>query len=306
MKKDYRLYLFWLIGGALLLSSCGKPIECRKIAFSMFNFQDETQPDIYSVCPDGSSLTQLTNDPNADTHPAWSPDGKELAFVSDRAGCNHIFVMDAAGGDPVQKTFDLCNDMPIWLPDGTQIAFRTTDSQGLWWWRITNLENNEITQFSEPLYDFFFQTPAWSPDGEEIAYMSLVEQVKRNDGSSQIHIKNVDGTEDTALTSNIWANINPIWSPDGQKIAFLSEQGGEYNIFSLYIMDKDGKNVKKLSNDKYTETALFSWSPDARQIAISDKKIGHIYIIDIYTGNARELSVRQKDGDTAYAPSWQP
>ena len=80
-------------------------------------------------------------------------------------------------------------------------------------------KRNEVTQYSEPLYDFFFQTPAWSPDGQEIAYMSLIEQEQRNEGSSQIHVKNVDGSNDIALTNNIWANINPLWSPDGQKIA---------------------------------------------------------------------------------------
>ena len=153
---------------------------------------------------------------------------------------------------------------------------------------------------------FSTRPPAWSPDGREIAYMSLVEQAQRNDGSSQIHIKSIDGSNDRALTHNIWANVNPIWSPDGQKIAFLSEQSGTYYAFALYIMDKDGANVRKVSEDKYTESALFTWSPDGKQIAISDINIEGIYLIDIFTGIERQLPLKQKEGDTAYAPSWQP
>lgn len=200
--------------------------SCKKIVFVMSNAQSGVRPDIYAVFSDGSSLTRLTDDPAADVAPAWSRDGTRLAFASGRAGGSQVFVVDANGNNPDQLTFDEQNDLPVWLPDGEYIAFRTTDGSGLWWWRIINLQNKEITQFSEPSYDFFFQTPAWSPDGQSIAYMSLPEQQFRNDGASQIHVKNVDGLNNMALTHDTWANIRPAWSSDGAKIAFLSEQDG--------------------------------------------------------------------------------
>lgn len=107
-----------------------------------------------------------------------------------------------------------------------------------------NLADKAITKMTEPSYDFFFQTPAWSPDGQKLLTMSLVEQSIRNDGSSQIHISNADGSDERTLTANIWANINPAWSPDGQKIAFLSEMDGTYNNFALYSMNPDGSDQK--------------------------------------------------------------
>ena len=276
---------------------------CKKIAFVMTS---KSIPDIYTVCPDGSELINLTNDPSFDSHPSWSPDGTKIAFASSRAGNSQIYIMDADGNNPIKKTSDYENDFPIWLPDGKQIAFRTTDAKGLWWWRIVNIESNEISHFSEPSFDFFFQTPAWSPDGQSIAYMSLVEQQERNDGSSQIHIKNVDGTNDTPLTNNVWANINPVWSPDGKRIAFLSEQDGTYNVFALYMMDKSGENYQKLTEPIFPENVHFAWSPDGQQIAINNEfPVGNISIIDLRTGSSRVL-LRLAEGESASAPSWQP
>jgi TolB protein len=198
------------------------------------------------------------------------------------------------------------NSLPVWLPDGLHIAFRTTDNQGLWWWRTAKLDGSAIEKISQPSYDFFSQTPAWSPDGTRIAYMSLEEQKKRNDGASQIHIKDIDGKNDYALTHDTWENATPVWSPDGRLIAFLSERHGEPNIFALYVMRADGAGVKQLSKPVYSDvSALFSWSPDGKQIAIGDVNIGHITIITIADGESQEL-LYLKDGEAIYAPAWQP
>ena len=205
---------------------------CNKIAFVLHNGDHS---DIFSACPDGSDLQNLTNSTVLNSTPAWSPDGKSIAFSSNRTGNHQIFIMNADGSGVIQLTSEYQNDYPVWLLDGKQIAFRTTDGNGLWWWRVMNIPTSEIMQFSEPVYDFYFQTPAWSPDGQKIATMSLIEQEQRNDGSSQIHVKNTDGSNDIALTNDTWANINPAWSPDGKEIAFLSERDGTYNKFALYF-----------------------------------------------------------------------
>lgn len=336
MKDYYSKPLFFLTIAGLILSACGQilpqrdqlpssapapteialtntpfpntatPIpECKRIAFMMFNWVDKGNPDIYSICPDGSNMIQLTDDPSEDVDPAWSPDGSRIAFASSRSGNRQIYVMDADGDALTQISFDFENDRPIWLPSGGQIAFRTSDGKGFWWWRIIDIDTEGISQLTEPSFDHFFQTPAWSPDGQLIAYMSLEEQAQRNDGSSQIHIRDKDGTNDVALTNDTWVNIKPIWSPDGGKIAFLSERDGDYDIFALYVMDKDGENVRRLTEPSYTEMASFTWSPDGQQIAIGDIGWGRIFIIDLDTGDERELVVLQ-EGDIVLAPSWQP
>ena len=334
MKGYQKLYLRWLFMAGLLLPGCTQPkpqneslspplpeatqvvsnptvtvppapvtSNCKKIAFVIFAKIDS---DIYTICPDGSGLLLLTEGHSDDMFPAWSPDGAKIAFASLRSGSSQIYIMEEDGSNPVQLTSDYANDFPIWLPNGEQIAFRTTDLNGLWWWRKINIASNQISPLTEPSYDFFFQTPAWSPDGQYLVYMSLAEQEGRNDGSSQIHLKKVDGSSDVALTNDTWANINPVWSPDGTSIAFLSERDGIYNSYALYIISQDGSNLQSLTSPIFPEFAMLTWSPDGQQIAISNDEVpGNIYIINVQAKNSREL-LHLPDGERASMPAWQP
>ena len=293
-----------------LLTSCDSLAQssgpCERIAYTYYSYPKEQNGDIYFVCADGSDAVRLTDDPAYDGAPAWSPDGTQIAFVSDRSGAAQVYRMDADGGNVRQLTTDLLNDDPVWLPSGEQIAVRTTDGQGLYWWRILNLYTNQMVDLTEASYDFFFQKQAWSPTNPEVATMSLVEQQERNDGSSQIHVKAIDGSYDRALTNNIWANVNPVWSPDGKQLAFLSEMHGEYNIFALYVMDADGGNMRQVSKPKFTESAVLSWSPDGKQIVIGDIFNGRVLIIyDVASGKSREL-LPVAEGETIMEPAWQP
>lgn len=275
--------------------------ECKKIAFSMY---EGLNYDLYTICADGSQLVRLTNDPADDVNPAWSPDGSKIAFASARSGHFQIYQMSEDGTEVIALTSDYENLNPVWLPDGMHIAFRTDDGKGLYWWRVLNLENYELTTITEASYDFFYQTPAWSPDGKNIAYMSLVEQQERNDGSSQIHVKNVEGTNDIALTNDVWANFNPKWSPDGSKIAFLSERGGTYNMFTLYIMNSDGTDVQQLTETNYQADIVYSWSPDGKQIAVGGTYlVPGITILDINSQSSIPLIAWTTP---AIWPSWQP
>ena len=276
--------------------------DCSKIAFVI---TDGANADIHTVCPDGSNLVNITNEWLIDTDPAWSPDGRRIAFTSTRGGgASQIYIMDADGKYPQRLTEDYENDHPIWLPNGHQVAFRTHDGNGIWWWRIYDLDTHEITKFTTPSYDFFFQTPAWSPDGQYLAYMSLVEQQERNDGSSQIHVKNLADSSDTALTNDVWANIKPTWSHDGQQIAFFSERDGTYNLFALYVMNRDGSDVRRLTEPEFSEEVMCTWSPDAREIAVGNSVVmRNIFIVEVETGEIRKL-LELPDGVTASSPAW--
>ncbi len=281
-------------------------LACDKIVFVKANYSQNINPDIYSACEDGSQITKLTENTAVDIMPVWSPDGEKIAFSSNRTGASQIFVMDKDGSSQRQLTFDNSNDWPVWLPGAKLIAFRTTDAVGLWWWRMLDLETNEIHNLTEPNYDFFYQKLAWSPDGKYIASMSMEEQKARNDGSSQIHIQSIENKTERVLTDNIWANTLPSWSPDSQRIAFLSEMQGEYNIYALYIINSDGTGLRQLTEALYTDTgAHYSWSKNGKNITIGDQNIGRITIIDLAGGRSAELPVTL-NGETAFWPEWQP
>jgi len=311
--------LYWLLIFSLMLTGCNNlhPIQtavsspdpvttsnegCKKIAFAML---DDDNYDIYTACPDGTLLNNLTTNPGKDFDPAWCPNGAQLAFSSDRTGVNQIYLMSADGSNPVPLTFDFENELPLWLPDGKHIAFRTFDQQeAVYWWRVLNLENSKIVQFTEPSSSLTLHTPAWSPDGQYLAYLTLQNLPNSDLGISQIHVKNSDGTSDTALTDGVWTSINPIWSPDSSKIAYLSEQDGVYDTYALFVMSKNGNDIQRLTEAVYNEYADFTWSPDGKQIAVSTLyETKGITIINIETGASRELL----DGDGGEkAPSWQP
>lgn len=284
----------------------GATLACKKIVFVKANYSQNINPDIFIACDDGSQITKLTDDPVVDTMPVWSPDGEKIAFSSNRTGTSQIYIMDQDGSLRRQITFDYSNDWPVWLPDAKFIAFRTTDAVGLWWWRLLDLETNEIQNLTEPNYDFFYQKLAWSPDGKSIASMSMEEQKARNDGSSQIHIQSIGNKTEKILTDNNWANILPAWSPDSQKIAFLSEMHGEYNIYALYIINSDGTGLRQLTEALYTDTGVhYSWSQDSENITIGDYNIGRITTIDLVGGGSAELLVTLY-GETVFWPEWQP
>jgi Tol biopolymer transport system component len=96
-------------------------------------------------------MTRLTDHPNADETPVWSPDGQRLAFISNRTGSYQVFLMDPDGSNLTQVTQDYDNSLPVWLPDGQSIAFRTTDNKGLWWWRKAKLDSSDIVNINVPV-----------------------------------------------------------------------------------------------------------------------------------------------------------
>jgi Tol biopolymer transport system component len=271
---------------------------CSLIAFTLYN-NDSGQ--IYTACPDGSELTALTSGAGSHIQPAWSPDGSRIAYASEKSGTSQVYVMNADGSGEKRLTTDLANDWPQWLPDGSKIAYRTTDGKGLWYWQELDLANGTVTRLNEPSYDFFYPKPAWSPDGRYEATMSLVEQAARNDGSSQIHLKDLTSGTDTALTDDTWANVSPVFSPDSQQIAFFSERDGTYEVYALYVMALDGSGLHRVSEPMFDGSAQASWSPDGKEIIVSSlySPKGTL-IYNVETGNYRVFL----EGKVASNPAW--
>jgi len=191
--------------------------------------------DILIVDPDGSDRIRLTDNQISDEQPTWSPDGTQLAFVSDRTGDVEIFTMNSDGESVHQLTASPGADWePAWSPDGSRIAF-TSNRTGDWEVYVTNTDGTDITQLTvDPGSD---RGPAWSPNGDQIAFSS------DRTGDLEIFVADAAGTEFRQLTDSPGTDFEPVWSSDGRRIAFASARTGRMEV---HVMDADGGSVERL------------------------------------------------------------
>lgn len=221
---------------------------------------------IYTVSADGTDLRRLTHNGNAGT-PAWSPDGRTIAFVSDASNfTDDVYLMNTDGSD--QRQLTRSNDHPgatdpAWSPDSQKIAFidenhaldvmRSDGSQG-------ELVNSPPATSPLPSED---SSPAWSPDGRTIAFAQ-----KKANRSLQIYLANADGSGKHQLTQQR-LNAFPSWSPDGRRVLSSHLQRKKHRSdFSveLYVMNANGTHQQRLTRGK---DDIGYWAPNGRQIAIS-------------------------------------
>ena len=160
--------------------------------------------------------------------------------------------------------------------------------------------------------------PSWSSDGKRIAFVSDRDGHVDANGwlTAEIYVMDADGGNPQNLTNNPSDDRTPSWSPDGKRIVFSSDrdmEGGEaaHNV-EIYVMDADGKNQERLTNNP-DEDKDPSWSPDGKRIAFSAKRDGHfrgedgityeIYVMDVDGGNQQRLTENRKNDKD---PSWSP
>jgi len=250
--------------------------------------------EIYLMDSDGSSETNLTKNPADDQFPAWSPDGQQIAFDSNRQKKdNDIFIMNADGSDVRNLTNRREKDtVPTWSPNGTQIAF-VSARKGNWEVFKMSINGGDAVNLTENSAEDF--TPAWSPDGTRILFHS------NRDGNFEIYVMNADGTNVQRLTYNDADDFAPAWSPDGQHVTFQSNRDGDIEI---YTMNADGNNVVQLTDNKADDTNP-DWSPDGTQIAFASNRDGNfeVYIMNADGSNQQRITNNPANDSS---PTWRP
>ncbi len=211
--------------------------------------------DVYTAGFDGNTVAnmKITNLNNItagytswDNGWTWSPDGKWIAFTSDRAGNWEIYKMSTDGKTIVRLTENPAQDgWPWWTPDGKHIVF-SSDRNGQTQIYIMDVDGSNVKQLTN-LQDRTNLYPAVSPDGQQVVFSSQIASV--NEG--QIYIMNIDGTGLKQLTSTVALNNIPSFCPDNQHIVYESDQDGNANIF---MMNVDGSKVARLTTDPGEDT----------------------------------------------------
>jgi len=229
-----------------------------------------SKKEIYICDIDGENARQLTQDGALGYCPKFSPDGKKIAYSSDKSGYRDTYVIDLTSKKrSIVAQFPGQNTGAAFSPDGSTLALSlskfgnpelcTMSSSGGEPTRLTNARGTDCS-------------PTWSPEGTQIAYVSDER------GSPSIYLLPVTGGSPERINTESSYSTEPDWSPDGKKIAYsISSGGGQIGVYDL-----DSKKARIVSRGCGLESP--SWTRNSRHLICSQN--GTLVLLDSLTGEA--------------------
>lgn len=294
---------------------------------SVDSVQNKRNTDIWMVSWDGKQNIQLTNSPDAESQPRWSPDGKYLSFVAARNGVTNsqIWLLNRLGGEGLQLTNLKTSLMDYsWSPDGKKILMtiktpadtskpKTPKPIVIDRYKFKQDVVGYITQ-RDPIHLYLFdvatkktdtltsgefdqRSAVFSPDGKYIAFVSnTTADPDRNINTDIFVMEAKPKAPAKKLTQWAGSDDSPVWSPDSKTIAYLSSASETYTAYQeqyLTVIDASGVGTPKyLSKILDRPVGNIKFTKDGTQVAvlISDDRERYIGQFNIATGALTKIA----------------
>jgi dipeptidyl aminopeptidase/acylaminoacyl peptidase len=277
-----------------------------------FRGADDEKHGLFIAHPDGSGTTFLavlagTNSPLPETGKdvAWSPDGKQIAFISSTAG----EVAAAASGDPMVIT------RYLYKPDAGEGLTRFNDNQRLHIF-VVDVASKQVRQLTQGNYDE--HSIDWSPDGKQLVFASNREPNQDEFFNYDLFTLQLADNSIHRLTATEYCEYEPLWSPDGKSIVYLGTRRGitdretTMEDTHVWLMNADGSNRREIGNVIDNRQGTPQWAPDGSAVyfTVAERGSNHLVRLPI-SGGLPEYIVKDagvvagwsvgKNGTVAYA-----
>ena len=305
--------------GAVRVSPDGKKVVYTVNSSVMTAEKSEFVSQIWVANSDGSEQVQLTYAEKSSENPQWSPDGKMIAFTSNRSVKTNLYVLRLIGGEAEQIT-DVKSGVGnfAWAPNGNRIAFlmrdaasddeeKNTKGKDDWRWIDENVKLNRLNLINlekdangkrEPRQlggnDNIEGDFAWSPDSRTIAFTRTKMPKADYWTSADLLAVDVASGKVKTLAATTAAESSPNYSPDGKWISFsVSDDPPRWAGYRrIALIPAEGGAPKLLAETFDAQPGVIDWSPDSKRIYFNETRgtVTRISAVDVANGAVTEIN----------------
>jgi Tol biopolymer transport system component len=305
-RRLMRLSLAIAITAGLILAQAGAAHATFSGRDGRIAFWDFITGQIYAVNPDGTGLVQLTHVAQGQraADPAWSPDGRHIAFASDMSGRIRLWIMDANGRHAHIVAGDRSNAadrIPSYTPDGRRLVFTRCVGEpcAIYSIRVDGTHRRALTRLRPAVFDF---AASVSPDGRQVAFTRF----NAHGIIGQVYVMRADGSGAHAVTPPALEGGDPDWSPTGKLITFTSNccRPGS----NVYVMQPAGTGIRRLTGTPFPHNSFQSaYAPQADRIVFaSDRRYPDFCCNDLFVmrSNGTQETLVHTGLTGVLNPSW--